>query len=129
MREYGRKRRLQQGYTPVTPFWDNVDKSGGSDACWPWMKGRMPKGYGNTMRLVDGKVVHGSHRIAWALTYGPIPEGFSVLHNCDNPPCCNPTHLFTGTASDNTRDMIEKDRAPTHWFTKTMKGGDLQTKP
>lgn len=50
--------------------------------------------------------------MAWALTHGPIPRGLSVLHHCDNPPCCNPgpRHLFVGTQIDNVNDMIAKDR-------------------
>lgn len=52
----------------------------------------------------------GAHRMAWILTNGPIPDGASVCHRCDNPPCCNPEHLFLGTQDDNMADMNTKGR-------------------
>lgn len=52
-----------------------------------------------------------THRLAWQLANGPIPIGMFVCHHCDNPPCCNPEHLFLGTALDNNRDRHEKGRS------------------
>lgn len=35
-----------------------------------------------------------------------------MLHRCDNPPCCNPEHLFLGDRADNAADMTAKGRKP-----------------
>ncbi|MGC7464261.1 HNH endonuclease [Xanthomonas citri pv. citri] len=52
----------------------------------------------------------GAHRIAWQQAFGPIPEGLQVCHRCDTPACCNPAHLFLGTAMANMRDKYSKGR-------------------
>jgi len=52
-----------------------------------------------------------AHRVAWILSRGPIPGGMLVCHHCDNPPCCNPDHLFIGTHADNIRDRTQKNRS------------------
>lgn len=54
----------------------------------------------------------GSHRFAYILAFGPIPTGMFVLHQCDTPRCCNPTHLSLGTQMDNYLDMVKKERHP-----------------
>lgn len=87
-------------------FWSKVDKSG---ECWLWKSSRGPKGYGQfTVKRGSNPVL--THRLAWELTSGPIEGGLFVLHRCDNPPCCNPEHLFLGTNADNVRDMMSKGR-------------------
>jgi len=85
-------------------FWERVDMSGGPDACWPWTGARHPSGYGG-VSWRGGRV--NAHRVAYELAYGNPGKGF-VCHHCDNPPCCNPAHLFLGTAQDNYRDSIAK---------------------
>jgi len=87
-------------------FESKVDKKT-SNECWNWKAGCFKRGYGQFD--YKNKNVK-AHRLAWELTHGPIPEGMCVLHHCDNPPCCNPNHLFLGTKKDNTQDMINKGR-------------------
>ena len=65
----------------------------------------MPKRY-----LPDDVLTASRNRIAWVFEHGSIPDGLLVCHRCDNPPCCNPSHLFVGTYADNVRDMIVKGR-------------------
>ncbi len=84
-------------------FWARVEKSD----CWTWAGAKNEKGYGVVGR--DSRTPK-AHRVAWELANGPIPEGACVLHKCDNPPCCNPAHLFLGSRADNNRDMNEKGR-------------------
>ena len=85
-------------------FWEKVHIT---DGCWEWMARRKLHGYGE-FRIIDCLVP--AHRMAWVLSVGPIPKGLLVLHRCDNPPCCNPDHLFLGTQADNLRDAIQKGR-------------------
>ena len=88
-------------------FWSRVLKG---DGCWEWQGYRDPNRYGRLSFAALGPGVLISSRVAWSLSFGPIPAGLDVLHRCDNPICCRPDHLFLGTAKDNARDMVAKDR-------------------
>lgn len=78
--------------------------------CILWTGSTCRRGYG--IVGVGGRKagVASSHRVAWMLTNGPIPDGLFVCHRCDNPPCVNPDHLFLGTNQDNVDDMVAKGR-------------------
>lgn len=90
-------------------FWAKVDTSAGPDGCWPWQGTKVGGGYGRFRRRSGVRII--ASRMAHLLTHGHIPDGHDVLHTCDNPPCCNPIHLFSGTARDNALDMVAKGRA------------------
>lgn len=94
----------------IRRFWDKVNVVGHND-CWEWKAGRHQFGYGMFWLKELGQN-DSAPRVAWRLIQGPIPEGEWVLHRCDNPPCCNPAHLFLGPPKANTQDMIAKGRKP-----------------
>lgn len=101
---------MKRPYLPElteTIFWSKVKKG---EKCWKWVGYCSKRGYGQIG--IDGKVVY-THRYSWTLHYGKIPEGFNVLHKCDNPSCVRPDHLFIGSQSDNAVDMMKKGRSGT----------------
>lgn len=100
--------------TPIEQrFWAHLER-GALDECWEW-KGKKLAKYGMIRAPGAGNGDIGAHRIAYELMVGGIPlmpngKPFHVLHRCDNPPCCNPKHLFLGTQADNIKDMVKKGR-------------------
>lgn len=86
----------------IARFWENVDRSGGPDACWPWMRGLGSDGYGRFhISRESRKVSYLAHRVAYHLIVGPIPDDLEPDHLCRNHPCCNPLHLDPVTHAEN----------------------------
>lgn len=82
-----------------------------SEHCWPYTGFLDKDGYG--MFQIGSRSTRQTcraHRVAFFLYYQVDPVDFQVLHRCDNPPCCNPIHLFTGTNQDNRDDCVRKGR-------------------
>ena len=97
-------------YSPeeaVAAFWAKVDKDSHTEGCWLFMGFRKWDGYGWLSRM--GKYMT-AHRYAWILTHGKPPDGMHILHQCDNPPCCNPAHLRLGTHAENMAECKERGR-------------------
>jgi hypothetical protein len=94
------------------------------NGCLEWHGARDRCGYG---RFWDGTRHRPAHRMIFEAFFGELPKEILALHRCDNPPCCDETHLFSGTDQDNSDDKVAKGRQPkgeTHgMFGKTNVGG------
>jgi hypothetical protein len=107
-REHG---RFAGGSRPLGErLWARVNMNGpvprhhpGLGPCWVWCGATNEKGYGK----IDNRR---AHRVSWSLEYGGLDARDLVLHSCDNPACVRPSHLFLGSAKDNTDDMFAKGR-------------------
>jgi hypothetical protein len=104
------KREIQKArHKPLSErFWDAVEVGPRND-CWEWRNYRNALGYG--VIGVGGKPKL-AHRIAWELSNSKaVPNGALVCHKCDNPACCNPSHLWLGSNNENMQDMVSKGRS------------------
>jgi len=87
-----------------------LDFSAGPDGCWLWTGAKVHNGYGH---ISDGRGrLIATHRAAYQVWVGQIPDGLNVLHRCDVRACCNPAHLWIGTQSENLFDAGAKGRHP-----------------
>lgn len=86
-------------------FWSKVNILT-PDLCWEWTGRRTVANYGSI--YVSGRTL-AAHRLSFFLTTG-IWSQIYICHKCDNPPCCNPNHLFEGTAEVNGQDAVSKGR-------------------
>lgn len=91
----------------IDVFWSKVNIKNRPTDCWEWLGAKKPKGYGN-IRINNNYLL--AHRVAFELANGLIPPGYIVCHICDNPSCCNPSHLMLGTTKSNAVDMLMKNR-------------------
>lgn len=109
--------RSKCGLPRNTPMdvWKSIERRGDND-CWPWVGRSHQNGYG--VIRIQG-VYYKAHRVAYSTAVAPIelrgPKDryakTHVLHNCDNPACCNPKHLRLGDIIDNMQDKTDRKRA------------------
>jgi len=97
-----KENKMKNGFTKQD-FTDMLEPNG---ECLEWTGGCFNHGYGRT--LAYGKY-WSTHRLALHLE-GIDVTGHHVLHSCDNPLCCNPNHLRTGTHQDNMADRNSRGR-------------------
>lgn len=95
-------------FTPsdISRFWSFV-RVGQEDECWPWKGGKAGMGYG---KFWWNGVSLRANRVALALKVGAVSGEMLACHSCDNPSCCNPAHLSSGTPASNSGDMVAKQR-------------------
>lgn len=113
-RRYCTRQCRGQAQRNAVPFTDRIDRSGGPDACWPWIGATDIEGYGrySTWCPITKKRSHfRAHCMAFEHHHGTIDKTLLVRHSCDNPPCCNPAHLLQGTHAKNARDRVERGRS------------------
>lgn len=93
----------------LSRFWEKVRRDPGG--CWEWT-GALVHGYGQLRLGRQGQGQIGVHQLSWLIHFpGCIPEGYAVCHECDNPRCVRPDHLWLGTQAQNLANMRAKGRA------------------
>jgi hypothetical protein len=102
----------------VEKFWTLVNKRGPTPRhcqeigeCWLWTGAVYLDGYGCVPSTLFG--TRKAHKVA-AIVSNIVENAsdYMVLHRCDNPPCCNPKHLYRGDFIDNLRDRCSRGRSP-----------------
>jgi len=86
----------------------HVIRPSNTNACTRWRGRSNEKGY---PRCWHDDQLKRMSRLLWEQANGPIPDGYCVLHRCDNPECLNLNHLWSGTAKQNREDMVAKGRS------------------
>lgn len=98
------------GIEYINRFWSRVSIKS-DDECWEFQGSGKAIGYG-TFWIGDKEIQ--AHRFALMLQLGrDLQENEQALHHCDNPPCCNPAHLFLGDIATNVADKMAKGRHKT----------------
>ncbi len=89
-------------------FWSKVDVRQTTCRCWEWTARRNAWGYGEFKHR--GASTY-AHRFAVTAAGIDLKPDQVVMHTCDNPACCNPTHLLVGDHAMNVADRVAKGRS------------------
>ncbi len=92
---------IKKGGDPLLRFAAKIDFFGG-DGCWEWLGGEWNT-YG---RFRMPEKTWYAHRFVYERVVGPIPEGLTIHHHCENRMCVNPDHLEPMSLRDN---LFESD--------------------
>lgn len=80
------------------------------DGCWTWTGASyLGEGLPYGRFALHGETIP-AHRAAYVLFCGDISSSVVICHHCDNPKCVRPDHLYAGTATDNNRDTVVRNR-------------------
>jgi HNH endonuclease len=88
-------------------FYQKVSAEPDANGCLNWIGGKDPEGRGQ-FKIREKQFR--APRIAYYLAAGNLSSDVMVLHSCDNPSCCNPDHLRTGSQFENMADVTRRKR-------------------
>ena len=99
--------------TRITDRVDIVDM-GYLTPCWISNRSRTGRGY--TKIVADG-CLWLTHRLAYTVWRGDIPDGLQIDHLCRQRACCNPDHLEAVSCRENLlrgETLTAREAAQTH---------------
>lgn len=76
--------------------------------CLECSLGIMSKGYST---VSFGRKMWRTHRLVWEMEKGPIPEGMTLDHTCENKRCINTGHLAVVSADENMARYHQRRKA------------------
>ena len=93
-------------------LWQRVHRcchgDGCAVCCWEWQGWCEAGGYGV---FEHQGATYKAHIAAYMSAHGLITRPtLSICHSCDNPPCCNPSHLWLRSQQENMQDAARKGR-------------------
>lgn len=97
----------------ILRFWDKVNPIylKNKDSCWPWTGCKDHCDNRGTIKIQWQ--MYKAPRISFWMHYKVDPGVFEVCHECNNPPCVNPEHLFLGTHQENIKHSAVEGRLST----------------